>query len=263
MRFVTWNVNSLKMRLARVEAWIADNQPDIVVMQETKLTDAAFPHMSFAALGYESVHHGDGRWNGVAIVSRLGVADARAGFSTPSPAAANECRIISANCGGTRVYSLYVPNGRQVGSEFYAAKLAWLADLRRELYENCDPQEDIVLGGDFNVAPEDADVWDITQFAGATHVTPEERAGLRGVIDFGLVDVVRAQHPGETGPFSWWDYRAGAFHKGEGMRIDLVLASRSLSSRVKGAYIDREARKKGQLAEAPSDHAPVVVDIGQ
>lgn len=261
MRVATWNVNSLKVRLARVEEWIRANAPDVLLLQETKLADAAFPAMAFSALGYEAVHHGDGRWNGVAIVSRVGVGDVRAGFADPSSDGANECRVISATCGGVRCFSVYVPNGRVVGSPFYVAKLMWLAGLRRELDETCRPQDEIAVGGDFNVAPEDRDVWDIAKFDGATHVTEDERRALGTVFDFGLTDVVRALHPDETGPFSWWDYRAGAFHKGEGMRIDLVLASQPLARRASSAYVDREARKKGQLAEPPSDHAPVVVDF--
>ena len=261
MRLVTWNINSLKVRLPRLEAWIRVNAPDIVLLQETKCTDAAFPAMAFSALGYESVHHGDGRWNGVAIISRIGVDDVRSGFSDQRSDSANERRIISATCGGVRCFSVYVPNGRVVGSPFYAAKLEWLAELRRELDATCSADDEVLVAGDFNVALEDRDVWDITKFEGATHVTPEERGALHRVMDFGLADVVREQHPSETGPFSWWDYRAGSFHKGEGMRIDLVLASKSLARRVNAAFVDREARKKGQIAEAPSDHAPVIVDF--
>jgi len=261
VRVVTWNINSLKVRLPRLEAWMQANSPDIVLLQETKVADMAFPAMAFSALGYESAHHGDGRWNGVAIISRLGVDDVRTGFSDQSSDSANERRIISATCGGVRCYSVYVPNGRTVGSPFFIAKLEWLAELRRELDAKCSPDDEILIAGDFNVALEDRDVWDISKFEGATHVTNEERGALRQVMDFGLSDVVREQHPNETGPFSWWDYRAGSFHKGEGMRIDLVLASKPLARRVSSALVDREARKKGQIAEAPSDHAPVIVDF--
>jgi exodeoxyribonuclease-3 len=160
-----------------------------------------------------------------------------------------------------KVFSVYVPNGRAVDSEFYAAKLAWLANLRRELDTTCDPSDAVAVGGDFNVAPEDRDVWDITQFAGLTHVTRPEREALRAVLDFGLEDVVRRLHPDEVGPFSWWDYRGGAFHKGEGMRIDLLLASAPLAARVTAAYVDREARKGQGGEQQPSDHAPVVVEV--
>ncbi len=261
MRLVTWNVNSLKARLPRVEAWIGSHAPDVLLLQETKCTDDAFPAEAFAQLGYESAHHGDGRWNGVAIVSRVGLADVRIGFRERSSPISDECRILAANCGGVRFCSVYVPNGRVVDSEFYAAKLEWLANLRHELDTTCLPTEAVAVGGDFNVAPEDRDVWDITQFAGLTHVTRAERDALRAVMDFGLEDVVRRLHPDDAGPFSWWDYRGGAFHKGKGMRIDLVLVSAPLAARVTAAFVDREARK-GQGSELqPSDHAPVVVDV--
>lgn len=260
MRLVTWNVNSLKARLPRLEDWIGSHAPDVLLLQETKCTDEAFPRETFSRLGYESAHHGDGRWNGVAIVSRLGLEDVRPGFRERAAETPDECRILSANCGGVKVFSVYVPNGRAVDSEFYAAKLAWLANLRRELDTTCDPSDAVAVGGDFNVAPEDRDVWDITQFAGLTHVTRPEREALRAVLDFGLEDVVRRLHPDEVGPFSWWDYRGGAFHKGEGMRIDLLLASAPLAARVTAAYVDREARKGQGGEQQPSDHAPVVVE---
>lgn len=173
----------------------------------------------------------------------------------------SESRVISADCGGVRAFSVYVPNGREVGSTFFQAKLDWLADLRHQLDETCTPDQSVVVGGDFNVAPEDRDVYDISQFEGVTHVTPAERDALHDVMAFGLTDVVRDLHPDETGPFSWWDYRGGAFHKGEGMRIDLVLASEPVASRAKAAFIDRDSRKKGEFADPPSDHAPVVVDL--
>jgi exodeoxyribonuclease-3 len=261
MRLVTWNVNSLRARLPRVEEWMEKSAPDVLLLQETKCADDAFPAEAFSRLGYDAAHHGDGRWNGVAIVSRVGLAQVRAGFREPDRELPSECRILSADCGGVRVYSVYVPNGRAVGSEFYAAKLDWLATLRRELDANCDPAGAVAVGGDFNVAPEDRDVWDIAQFAGLTHVTAPERAALRSVMDFGLEDVVRRLHPEETGLFSWWDYRGGAFHKGEGMRIDLVLASAPLVARATAAYVDREARKGQGSERQPSDHAPVVVDM--
>jgi exodeoxyribonuclease III len=261
MRIVTWNVNSLKVRLERVVAWLAKYGPDVALLQETKLADDAFPESAFADIGYASAHHGDGRWNGVAILSRVGLDDIRAGFTDATSEMASESRIISATCGKLHAYSVYVPNGREVGSTFYQAKLDWLADFRRELVSDSSPAEPIVVGGDFNVAPEDLDVWDITKFAGATHVTAAERAELHEIMAFGLEDVVRKVHPGEKGPFTWWDYRGGAFHKGEGMRIDLVLASAPIASQVEAAYVDRDSRKKGEFTDPPSDHAPVVVDV--
>jgi len=261
MRLATWNVNSLKARLSRVEAWLASSSPDVLCLQETKSTDAAFPAGRFATLGYESVHHGNGRWNGVAILSRVGLESPRPAFHGEDPAAVTECRIVAATCAGARVVSVYVPNGRVVDSEFYVAKLEWLARLRAELDATCAPGAAVAVCGDFNVAPADLDVFDPAQFAGATHVTGRERDALAVVLRWGLRDVVRELSPDGPGPFSWWDYRGGAFHKGEGMRIDLALLSAPLASRVTSAYVDREERKKGTSGEVPSDHAPVVVDI--
>ena len=256
MRIATWNVNSLKARLARVEEWIAYAQPDVLCLQETKLADAAFPGMAFEALGYEWAHRGDGRWNGVAIVSRVGLTDVVAGFSPEAEAVDVESRLISATCGGVRVSSVYVPNGRSVGSEHYEAKLAWLGALRRHLESTCDPQGRVAVCGDFNVAPDDRDVWDPRRAHGGTHVSEPERGAVRALEAWGLVDAFRLQHP-EAGLFSWWDYRAGDFHQHRGMRIDLVLVSRPLAAQVTFALIDRNARKGKQ----PSDHAPLVVDI--
>jgi len=262
VRIATWNINSLRARLERVESWLSANEPDICCLQETKIDDEGFPEKTFAALGYESVHHGNGRWNGVAILSRLGIEHSQAGFSSAPAEEGDEARIISARCGGTEVVSLYVPNGRAVGSEHYAAKLAWLARLRGEVAGRFRPEQPLVLCGDFNVAREDRDVWDITAFEGATHVSEPERRALAELLDWGLVDAVRLLRPDEDGPFTWWDYRAGAFHKGWGMRIDLVLVSPPLAARLQSAHVDREARKKGiKTPTFPSDHAPVVVDL--
>jgi exodeoxyribonuclease III len=256
VRLATWNVNSLKQRLPRVEAWIEEVQPDILCMQETKLTDTAFPTMAFAARGYDTVHHGEGRWNGVAIASRLGVEDPSSGFGGDDVVAGNEARLVSATCGGIRVASVYVPNGRSLDNEQYQLKLQWLAALRTHLDAACDTGADVVLCGDFNIAPDDRDVWDPEAVHGATHVSQPERDALGTLLDWGLEDVFR-RHYDVGGLYSWWDYRAGNFHKHLGMRIDLVLASHSLASRSTYALIDRNARK-GQM---PSDHAPVVVDF--
>lgn len=261
MRLATWNVNSLKARLSRVVAWLAEAEPDVVCLQETKSTDAAFPSGVFADLGYESAHHGDGRWNGVAILSRTGLSDVRAGFSGEEGGPTEECRLLAARCGSLEVLSVYVPNGRSVDSEHYWAKLDWLERLRRELEGLCGGPGDVAVCGDFNIAPEDRDVFDPAHFLGATHVTGPEREALERLKACGLEDVARALHPDERGPFTWWDYRAGAFHKGEGMRIDLALCSPLLARRVRRAEVDREARKKGSGEGAPSDHAPLVIDI--
>jgi exodeoxyribonuclease-3 len=256
LRIATWNVNSLKARLPKVEEWLAYASPDVLCMQETKMADAAFPTMAFSALGYEAAHHGEGRWNGVAIVSRVGLDDVVAGFSHASEDPGVESRLLSATCGGVRVSTVYVPNGRAVGTAHYEAKLAWLDDLRRHLADTCDPSGNVVVCGDFNVAPDDRDVWDPRRAHGGTHVSEPERAAIRALEEWGLADAFRLQHEG-GGLFSWWDYRAGDFHKHKGMRIDLMLVSRSMAERVTFALIDRQART-GKL---PSDHAPLLVDF--
>ena len=254
MRIATWNVNSLNARLARVEEWIDYARPDVLCMQETKLADAAFPSMAFSALGYESASHGDGRWNGVAVLSRVGLEDVVRGFG--GPADDQGPRLVAATCGGVRVHSVYVPNGREAPGEHYEAKLAWLAELLAYLERTVKPTDDVAVCGDFNVAPEDRDVYDPAAFVGATHVTEAERQAVRDLEGWGLVDSFRLCHD-EGQLFTWWDYRAGNFHKHMGLRIDLVMLSRSLADRVCYALVDRNARKGKQ----PSDHAPVFVDI--
>ena len=256
MRLVTWNVNSLNARLGRVEEWLAECQPDVVCMQETKLADAAFPAMAFAGLGYESAHHGEGRWNGVAILSRVGLDDVVVGFGDGEPADA-EARLLTATCGGVRVLSAYVPNGRALDHEHYQYKLRWLDRLVGHLEATAGGGVPTAVCGDFNIAPTDLDVWDPAAVHGATHVSLPEREALGRILDRGLVDVFRERFPDTERLYSWWDYRAGNFHKGLGMRIDLVLASRSLADRVSWTLIDRNARK-GKL---PSDHAPLIVEI--
>jgi len=254
VRVVTWNVNSLKARLERVEEWVATVGPDILCMQETKLADGAFPALAFEALGYETAHHGEGRWNGVAIASRVGLDDVVMGFGDDEPAD-DEARVVWAVCGGVRVASVYVPNGREVGHEHYEYKLRWLNRLRGCL-DRYDPSDPLVIAGDFNIAPDDRDVYDPAAYVGATHVSEPERAALADIESWGLVDVFR-QHYDAGGLFSWWDYRAGNFHKGKGMRIDLLLATKDLAGRSTSALIDRNARK----GKSPSDHAPLVVDF--
>ncbi len=256
MRIATWNVNSLKVRLPKVEEWLAYAQPDVLCMQETKVADAAFPALAFQALGYESAHCGQGQWNGVAILSRVGIEDVVAGFSDQAEDEEVEARLLWASCGGVRVGSVYVPNGRQVGSDHYEAKLQWLDRLQRHVETALDPTEPLVICGDFNVAPEDRDVWDVSKLHGGTHVSPPEREAVTGLLAWGLVDVFRTLRP-EPGVYSWWDYRAGDFHQGRGLRIDLVLATKPLAERATFALIDRFARK-GKL---PSDHAPLLIDF--
>ena len=255
MRIATWNVNSLKARLPRVEEWLGHVAPDVVCLQETKLADDAFPALTFSAMGYEAVHHGEGRWNGVAILSRQGIDDVVDGFA-PGIEADGDARMLTAMCGGVRVVTLYVPNGRAVGHEMYHHKLGWLSRLRRHLDLVADPQADVVVCGDFNVAPDDRDVWDARACHGGTHVSRAERDALAQVVEWGLVDVLRQRHQ-EGDLFTWWDYRAGNFHKHLGMRIDLLYASAPLAERLSWVLIDRNARK-GKL---PSDHAPLVAEF--
>lgn len=255
MLIVTWNVNSLKARLPRVEAWLAEVQPDVVCIQETKLAQDKFPTDAIAALGYESAHFGQGQWNGVAILSKVGLDDVMQNFA-PGVEQDGEARIISATCGGVRVSSVYVPNGREIDHDHYRYKLSWMARLRQHLDATCKPTDDVVVGGDFNIAPEDRDVWDVAQFANATHVSAPERESLAKVCEFGMEDTFRRFHD-ESGLFSWWDYRGGSFHKGHGMRIDLLLATKSVAERATWTAVDRNARK----GESPSDHAPVMLRI--
>lgn len=257
MRIATWNLNALTVeRLARVHGWLDVSHPDVLCLQETKLTDAAFPALEFHARGYDAVHHGHGRWNGVAILSRVGLADPVSGFADGGHPD-DEARLVSATCGGVRVSSVYVPNGRAVGHEQFRYKLAWLARLRDHVVAEARDGRPAALCGDFNIAPTDIDLWDPAAFVGATHVTPEERAALGELQAAGLRDVFRELYPDVGGLFSWWDYRAGAFHKHQGMRIDLVLVSPELAEHATWALIDRNARK----GVKPSDHAPMVVDI--
>jgi exodeoxyribonuclease-3 len=269
MRIATWNVNSLNARLEKVRWWLDRAKPDVLLMQETKLTDAAAPTEEFSRLGYELAHHGEGRWNGVAIASRVPIREVITNFGQPlqphSTADAGddepmaEARMISGVCGGVRVTSIYAPNGRVVGSPFYRAKLAWFARLSRWFRESQSVSEPHVLGGDYNVAPTDDDVWDATACHGGTHVSPEERAAVAELMQWGFVDAYRLRHP-EPRRYTWWDYRAGAFQKNLGMRIDLMLVTAPVVGRVVAAEIDREARKGKPI---PSDHAPVVVDIDE
>ncbi len=269
MRIATWNVNSLKARLEKVLWWLDRAKPDVLLMQETKLADADVGHDLFRDAGYEVVHHGEGRWNGVAIASRCGLTEVITNFGEPltppktpeipddEPLA--EARMISAVCGGVRFVSLYAPNGRTLDSVFYEAKLAWYGRLAWWLAESRNPAEPLCLGGDFNVAPEDADVWDPRACHGGTHVSERERDAFKRLRDWGLVDAYRLHHA-ELGRYTWWDYRAGNFHKNFGMRIDHLLVTKTVADRTQWAEIDREARKGKPI---PSDHAPLVIDIDQ
>jgi exodeoxyribonuclease-3 len=268
MRIATWNVNSLRARLDKVGWWLDRARPDVLLMQETKLADDDVPQETFERAGYTIAHHGEGRWNGVAIASRAGIADVVTNFGVPlrpsetadvgddEPLA--EARMIAAVCNDVRVVSIYAPNGRVVGSPFYAAKLAWFERLAAWL-GTLDPANALVIGGDFNVAPADADVWDPAACHGGTHVSEPERRAFAHLLEWGLVDAYRLHRP-EPERYTWWDYRAGNFHKNFGMRIDHLLVSRSVAARAVAAEIDREARKGKPI---PSDHAPLVVDLDE
>ncbi|HVD13612.1 MAG TPA: exodeoxyribonuclease III [Actinomycetota bacterium] len=258
MRIATWNVNSVKQRVPRLLPWLDQRQPDVVCLQETKLADAAFTALlgeELARRGYEVALHGETQWNGVAILSKVGLDDVVPGVAGAPGFPRPEARAVSATCNGIRVYSVYVPNGRVPDSDHYRYKLAWLAALREVL--GAGPDAAIVCG-DMNIAPTDADVFEPEAYVGQTHVTPPERAALAGLQELGLRDVVRDRWPTER-VFTYWDYRAGMFHQDLGMRIDLVLASASVASRVQAAWVDRQARK----GSGPSDHAPVIVDLDE
>ena len=264
MRIATWNVNSLAARLGKVWWWIERAEPDVLLLQETKLSDDAAPYEAFEQRGYALVHHGQaGGRNGVAIASRVGADDVSKSFGDPVATQIDpddpfsEARMIAATCGGIRVVSVYVPNGRVLDSVHYERKLDWLDRMARWLSEDNDPHGELIVGGDYNIAPTDDDVWDATANHGGTHVSDRERHALAELTGWGLVDGYRLKHP-EPGRYSWWDYRAGAFHKGWGMRIDLLLVTSPVADRIVWAEIDREARKGKPI---PSDHAPVVIDI--
>jgi exodeoxyribonuclease III len=248
VKVATWNVNSLTARWPRVSAWLEEKNPDIALLQETKQTDEKFPFAGFKEMGYESAHYGEGRWNGVAILSKIGLENVTRGFGDDDP----EARVIGAHCGGMQVYSCYVPNGRALDNDHYQYKLRWLASLAHTLAGR-DAGKHVVVGGDFNVAPSDLDVYDPSLFVGATHVSEPERDALRALESGGLVDLTRRLHPDET-IYSWWDYRNGALHRGWGLRIDLLFVDEALAASATESYIDRDARK----GEKPSDHAPVV-----
>ena len=269
MRITTWNVNSLKARMERVLPWLERTHPDVLLMQETKLRDGSVPVEAFRDAGYEIAHHGQGQWNGVAVLSRVGLEAVITNFGRPLEAAPDpdslevnplaEARMIAASCGGVRVVSLYAPNGRSVGSPHYAAKLGWFELLWGWLQEAADLSAPLVLGGDLNVAPADIDVWDPAACQGGTHVSPPERQAFGRLLALGLADAYRLRHP-EPGRYTWWDYRGGNFHKNIGMRIDHLLISDTMVPRVVMMEIDRDARKG---KPTPSDHAPLVMDLDE
>ncbi|MBS1695336.1 MAG: exodeoxyribonuclease III [Actinobacteria bacterium] len=266
MRLATWNVNSIRTRVDRVVDWMQRADVDVLAMQETKCTDAQFPTMPFAALGYDVAHVGFNQWNGVAIASRVGLDDVEVGFagqpmwsSSPDVQAAAEARALGATCGGVRVWSLYVPNGRTLDDPHYAYKLDWLAALRdtSSSWLAADPGLPVALVGDWNIAPTDEDVWSTEFYAGRTHVSEPERKAFDAIVDAGYADVVRPFAPG-PGTYTYWDYTQLSFQKRRGMRIDFIMGSPALATRVTQAEIVRDERK----GKGASDHAPVLVTLG-
>ncbi len=257
MRIATWNVNSITARLPRLLAWLESTGTDVLCIQETKTTAEGFPAAELRELGYESAVNATGRWNGVALVSRVGLDDVVPGLpGGPDYEGVEEPRAISATCGGVRLWSVYVPNGREVEHDHYAYKLAWFEALKAAVAEDAAGQRPFAVLGDFNVAPTDEDVYDPTVFEGLTHVTPAERAALAALREAGLTDVVPRPLKYDR-PYTYWDYRQLAFPKNRGMRIDLVYGNEPFAKAVKDSYVDREERK----GKGASDHAPVVVDL--
>jgi exodeoxyribonuclease III len=263
VRIATWNINSVGARLPRLLDWLGSAEPDVLCLQELKCAAADFPVVEVAALGYEVAAHGTGRWNGVAVLSRIGLADVRRGLldepgyrAEDSMLEVTEPRAIGATCGGVRLWSVYVPNGREVAHPHYTYKLAWLAALQATAAQELSAARPLAVLGDFNIAPTDADVWDITKFVGATHVSAPERAALANLRTVGLAEVYPRPLKYEV-PFTYWDYRQLSFPKNTGMRIDLVYGDERFAAAVTDAYVDREARK----GTGASDHAPVVVDL--
>jgi exodeoxyribonuclease-3 len=271
VRVATWNINSVNARLPKLVEWLASAAPDVLCLQELKCTTDLFPFEAVRELGYETAAHGHGRWNGVAILSRIGLEDVVRGLpgqpgyladeadgevALIAPEPEQEARAVAATCGPVRVWSVYVPNGREVGHAHYAYKLEWLAALREAVREDTAGARPFAVLGDFNVAPTDEDVWDVSKFVGSTHVTPAERQALADLRDVGLADVfpraLKYDHP-----YTFWDYRGLAFPKNYGIRIDLTYANKPFVEAVSDSYVDREARK----GKGTSDHAPVVVDL--
>lgn len=256
MRVVSWNVNSIRSRYVQLLDWIDRHDPDVVLLQETKCTDDAFAVDGVTGelhrRGFDVAHHGRDHWNGVAVVSRVGLADVERGFPGRNAAPFDECRVVSATCGGVRVHSIYAPNGRELDDPHYLFKLVWLERLRTVV----DPHVPTILAGDFNVAPTDQDIYDPKRWRRRTHASPPERAAIGALLDLGLRDVTREHHPGD-GVFTWWSYRPGQFESDRGLRIDLALCTDDVSDRVGRVWIDREQR----AADRPSDHAPLVLDL--
>jgi exodeoxyribonuclease-3 len=259
VRLVTWNVNSIRQRLPRFHALLGRHSPDVVCLQETKVEDEVFPTMELQAAGYEVATLGQKGYNGVAIVSRKGLQDVRTGFDgDPVP---EQSRVVSAKVDDVDVVCVYVVNGKAVGDPAYETKLAWLDALRAWLVATRDPAAPLVVCGDFNIAPDDRDVWDPDLWRGKNLASEPERERLRALNSWGLTDLGRASAGDVQGPFSYWDYTAGAFHKGWGLRIDLVLATAPVAARLESVMVERDERKPTFGEGKPSDHAPVLVDL--
>jgi exodeoxyribonuclease III len=259
VRVATWNVNSIRSRIDRVESWLRRSDVDVLAMQETKSKDEQFPYDRFLALGYQAAHHGTNQWNGVAILSRVGLADVQAGFDGDpgwGEPVVPETRALGATCGGVRIWSVYAPNGRNIHDPHMAYKLQWLTRLKEQAVGWLASGLPTALMGDWNIAPQDEDVWSMDYYIDKSHVSPGERAAFNAFLEAGFVDVVRPHAPG-PGVYTYWDYQRLAFQKRRGMRIDFILGSPAFADRVAGAVIDREERK----GAGASDHAPVLVEL--
>ncbi len=255
MLIATWNVNSIQARLPLVIEWLDRRGPDVLLVQETKCPPGAFPRAEVGAAGYQVADHGEGRWNGVAVLSRVGLDQVATGLELAAPDGRVEARYVAADCGPLRVASVYVPNGRELGHPYFTYKLAFLEELRERVAMELAGGRAFVIGGDFNIAPKDSDVFDPAAFVGQTHVSQEEREALTAVIGAGVVDL--ADLPGQTPSYTYWDYRQGFFRRGLGMRIDLLLGSRDLVGATTLVEVDRSARE----ASRPSDHAPLMASL--
>lgn len=256
LRLATWNINSIRTRVGQVVEWATGHDVDVLLLQETKCGDALFPFDAFAAAGYEVAHHGVDHWNGVAIASRVGLDHVTPGFRGPQAPPFDEPRLLAADCGGLRCWTVYVPNGRELWDPHYAFKLVWLERLRHELVVEGAADRPAVVAGDFNVAPTDDDIYMPSRWRRRTHASEPERAGIRALVDLGLSDITRDHLP-EPGTFTWWNYRPGQFEKNHGLRIDLALLSDAAATTVDRVWIDRAAR----ALPRPSDHAPLVIDL--
>jgi exodeoxyribonuclease-3 len=251
----TWNVNSIQARLPLVLEWLDRRRPDVLLLQETKCLPGAFPRAEVEAAGYQVADHGEGRWNGVAVLSQVGLDEVATGLDLAAPDGRVEARYLAADCGPLRIASVYVPNGRELGHPYFTYKLAFLEELRGRVARELAGGRPFILGGDFNIAPKDSDVFDPAAFVGQTHVSPEERAALASVLGAGVVDL--AALPGQTPSYTYWDYRQGFFRRGLGMRIDLLLGSPDVVSAVELVEVDRSPRQ----AARPSDHAPLTARL--